>query len=55
MAEQLISHKKDVPILAAVLTVRPDYFLTGDLHFFSEKVKKVINVKTTKEFLAEIR
>jgi predicted nucleic acid-binding protein len=55
MAEQLISHKKDVPILAAVLTVKPDYFLTGDFHFFSEKVKKVVNVKTTKEFFEEIR
>lgn len=55
MAEQLIGHKKDVPILAAVLTVNPDYFLTGDIHFFSEKVRNVVNVKTTKEFFAEIK
>ena len=54
-AEQLIGHKKDVPILAAVLASKPDYFLTGDLHFFIEKVKKVVNVKTTKEFFAEIK
>jgi predicted nucleic acid-binding protein len=54
-AEQLISHKKDVPILAAVLTAKPDYFLTGDLHFFTEKVKRVVNVKTTKEFFTEIK
>ena len=54
-AEQLIVHKKDVPILAAVLTAEPDYFLTGDLHFFTEKVKRVINVRTTKEFFTEIK
>ncbi len=55
MAEQLIGHKKDAPILAAVLTTKPDYLLTGDLHFFTEKVRNIINVKTTKEFFAEIK
>lgn len=54
-AEQLISHKKDAPILAAILTAKPDYFLTGDLHFFTGKVKNFVNVKTTKEFFAEIK
>lgn len=54
-AEYLISHKKDVPILAAVLAVKPDYFLTGDTHFFTAKVKDVISVMTAKEFLDKIK
>lgn len=41
-AEYLIRHKKDVPILAAVLYVKPDYFLTGDTHFFSVNIKSVV-------------
>ena len=54
IADQLINHKKDVPILAAVLAVTPDYFLSGDSHFFTEKIKNVINVKSVKEFLLGI-
>ncbi len=54
-AEYLISHKKDVPILAAVLAIKPDYFLTGDTHFFTAKVRDVISVMTAKEFLAFIK
>ena len=54
LAEQLVKHKKDVPILAAVLAVTPDYFITGDAHFFTEKVKSVVNVKRAKEFLSEL-
>src|SRR3972149_11755238 len=34
----LIRHKKDIPILAAVLFIRPDYFLTGDAHFFTDSI-----------------
>src|SRR3972149_8624042 len=30
IAEQLITHKKDIPILAVVLATTPDYFLSGD-------------------------
>ncbi|OQZ01970.1 MAG: hypothetical protein B6D35_01930 [Candidatus Brocadia sp. UTAMX2] len=54
-AEQLIMHKKDAPILAAVLSIKPDYFLTGDAHFSIEKVKKTVRVMTAKEFLDSIR
>jgi putative PIN family toxin of toxin-antitoxin system len=53
-AEQLIKHKKDIPILAAVLTVAPDYFITGDSHFFTEKIRNVVNVRSAKEFLAKM-
>lgn len=53
IAEQLMTHKKDVPILAAVLAASPDYFLSGDSHFFTDKIRDVISVKTVKEFLSE--
>lgn len=52
-AERLIAHKKDAPILAAVLHVKPDYFLTGDSHFFTDTVKKSITAITAKEFLEQ--
>ncbi len=52
-AEQLINHRKDIPILAAGLEVSPDYFISGDAHFFTEKVKNIVKVKTAKEFLSE--
>ena len=54
IAKQLINHKKDLPILAAVLAVIPDYFLSGDAHFFTEKIKSIVKVKTAKEFLSGI-
>ncbi|HCC69449.1 MAG TPA: hypothetical protein DEP99_06150 [Nitrospiraceae bacterium] len=54
-AQTLIKHKKDVPILAAVLYTKPDYFLTGDSHFFTGKIKSILNVVTTKDFLAKIK
>jgi predicted nucleic acid-binding protein len=54
-AESLITHKKDIPILAAVLYAKPDYFLTGDAHFFTEKIKSIVNVLTVKEFLVKLK
>ncbi len=54
-AEFLIKHKKDIPILAAVLYVRPDYFLTGDAHFFNDNIKSIANVVTAKDFFAKIK
>jgi putative PIN family toxin of toxin-antitoxin system len=54
-AESLIIHKKDIPILAAVIYTKPDYFLTGDAHFFTEKIKDIINVLTAKDFLTKIK
>ena len=54
-AESLITHKKDIPILAAVIYTKPDYFLTGDAHFFTEKIKAIISVSTVKDFLTKIK
>ncbi len=54
-AESLITHKKDIPILAAVLYAKPDYFLTGDAHFFTEKIKRIVNVSTAKDFIRKVK
>lgn len=54
-ADRLIMHKKDVPILAAVLSLKPDYFLTGDAHFSADEVKKAIRVMTAKDFLDSLK
>jgi len=53
-AEALIVHKKDIPILAAALYANADYLLTGDSHFFTDKVKSEIKVRNAREFLDEI-
>ena len=53
-AEALIAHRKDIPILAAALYANADYLLTGDSHFFTDKVKSEIKVRNTREFFAEI-
>jgi predicted nucleic acid-binding protein len=54
-AEFLIRHKKDISILAAVLYVKPDYFLSGDGHFFTDNIRSVVNVITAVDFLAKIK
>jgi len=54
MARSLINKPKDVPILAAVLSIKPDYFITGDNHFFTPEVKKIINVCKTRRVLEEL-
>lgn len=54
-AEILIKHKKDIPILASVLYSKPDYFLTGDSHFFIEEIKRIVNVMTARDFLERIK
>lgn len=54
-AESLITHKKDIPVLAGVLHVQPDFFLTGNSHFFTAEVQSIVNVLTAKEFLSKIK
>lgn len=54
-AEALITHKKDSHILAAVLYAKPDFLITGDSHFFTERVKKVVRVVNAKEFLDAVK
>lgn len=54
-AGRLITHRKDVPVLAAVLASKPDVFITGDSHFFVEKIKKAVTVMTASEFLDSMK
>ena len=54
-AEALITHKKDSHILAAVLYAKPDFLITGDSHFFTERVKKVVRVINAKELLDSVK
>jgi len=53
-AKKLITHKKDIPILAAAIQSKADYLLTGDAHFFTDKVTAIIKVRTARKFLEEI-
>ena len=45
-AKELIAHEKDIPILAAALYTKADYLLTGDSHFFADKIKSTIKIRT---------
>jgi predicted nucleic acid-binding protein len=54
-AEALMKYRKDIPILAAVLYIKPDYFLTGDMHFSTDQIKKIVNVINARDFLSRIK
>ena len=53
-AKELIRKEKDSRILAAVLTISPDYFVTGDKDFHNPKVKQLVKVRYTKEVLTAL-
>jgi len=53
-AKELIRKEKDSRILAAVQTISPDYFVTGDKDFHNSRVKQLVKVKYTKEVLTAL-
>ena len=53
-AKENIKAEKDSKILAAALTIKPDYFITGDSDFFQARIKRLINVCKTKDALREL-
>lgn len=53
-ANELIRKEKDSRILAAVLTIGPDCFVTGDKDFHNPRVKQIVAVRYTKQVLAEL-
>jgi putative PIN family toxin of toxin-antitoxin system len=53
-AARLIKDKKDAPILACALAVRPDYFITGDKDFLTKEIRQKVNTVTPADFLNEI-
>ncbi len=46
-----IRDKYDAPVLAAAILAKPDLFVTGDKDFFTDPVKSVVKVVTTREAL----
>ena len=51
----LIPNKNnDQKVLAAALYVDPDYFISRDSDFDRKDIRKLVNLKTTKEVLSEL-
>jgi len=50
-ATELIRDKKDAPILACALAVKPDYFVTGDKDFLTKEIREKVNTLAPSEFL----
>ena len=50
-ATELIEDKKDAPILACALAVKPDYFVTGDKDFLTRDIREKVNAIAPSEFL----
>ncbi len=59
-ALQYVTDPKDAPLLASVLLVQPDYFVTNDIaHFHTDKIKRLlagrgIQVRTPYGFLRDL-
>ena len=45
----------DRKVLAAVLTVRPDYFITGDEDFYNDDVEERVEIVKSRELLEHLR
>ena len=54
-AAGLIEDKKDAPILACALAVKPDYFVTGDKDFLTRDIREKVNTLSPSEFLRRCR
>ena len=54
-ALRLIRDKKDAPLLACALLIKPKYFITGDKDFHVESIKRKVNVLTPEEFIENIQ
>lgn len=54
-ALRLIRDKKDAPLLACALLIKPKYFITGDKDFHVESIKRNVNVLTPEEFIKNIQ
>ena len=54
-ARKLISKDKDAKILAAILTVCPDCFVTGDTDFYTDEIRSLVPVIRTRDFLETLK
>ena len=50
-AKGLLGHQNDQRILAAALTEKPDYFVTGDFHFHTSAIRGLLNIVRTRNAL----
>lgn len=41
----------DLPIVISAINAKPDYFISGDKDFFTNKIRQKLKVVTSKEFL----
>ncbi len=53
-AESIIRNQNDTVVLAAVLEVKPDIFVSGNLDFHTSEIASIINVMHSKEAIALI-
>ncbi len=53
-AVKVVGEGNDAKVLAAVLAVEPDYFVTGDGDFHAEEVEKNVDVTETTELLESL-
>jgi len=53
-ATEVVGEGNDAEVLACVLTVEPDYFVTGDGDFHNKEVRHAVDVKGTSDTLAEL-
>ena len=55
ITKNLVKGKNDQKVLAAVLHVKPDFFVTGDKDFHTKQIKKLTNVVNTSTTLNALR
>jgi len=53
-AEKLVDGENDSKVLAAVLYIEPDHFITGDDDFHNEGVKERVDIIKSRELLDKI-
>lgn len=49
--KNFMSDSEDIPILVSGIKANPDYFVTGDKHFKTQRVKKLLNIVTSRQIL----
>lgn len=54
-AKGLIEGENDRRVLAAALSLKPDYFVTGDQDFRSEEIQRILPVTDTRRVLEELK
>ncbi|MDZ7687210.1 MAG: PIN domain-containing protein [Halobacteriales archaeon] len=53
-AAEVVGEGNDAEVLACVLSVEPDYFVTGDEDFHVEGVREMVNVVETTDVLGSV-